>query len=105
MSLQNLILKEFKENHPEATFRQISEMTGIQITRVFRIFNGSKMKINEWEAFQKLSNPSDQGVERGEVLELAQRLLQMISPHGVSEIKYYLGRKYALLEQRGQRCI
>lgn len=52
-SYQNTILKNFRKTFPNKTLKTISAETGIQMTRVFRIMNGSEMKIGEYEAFEK----------------------------------------------------
>lgn len=54
MSVQVLILKLFKEAYPNAKLKDISDKTGIQITRVFRLMNGAEMKVSELESFQSL---------------------------------------------------
>ncbi|MBD65243.1 MAG: hypothetical protein CME62_08550 [Halobacteriovoraceae bacterium] len=54
MSLQQQVLKLYKENFPTSTLQSISDQTGIQITRVFRIFNGAEMKVTEYETFQRI---------------------------------------------------
>lgn len=53
MTLQNKTLQRYRQFYPEETLRQISDRTGIQITRVFRLFNGKTMKVGELEAFEK----------------------------------------------------
>lgn len=50
--LQTAIIDSYKKKFPNDKLRHISEKTSIQITRVFRILNGSEMKISEYEAFQ-----------------------------------------------------
>jgi hypothetical protein len=52
MSLQQNVIKNYRTKFPEHTLKEVSERTGIQITRVFRIFNGSEMKLKEYESFQ-----------------------------------------------------
>lgn len=56
MSVQKIVLKQFHESYPNAKLREISDKTGIQITRVFRILNGAEMKVSELESFQSISN-------------------------------------------------
>lgn len=58
MSVQTIVLKQFREIYPNAKLKEISAKTGIQITRVFRLLNGAEMKVSELESFQKLiENP------------------------------------------------
>lgn len=52
MNYQESILKRYREAFPDKTLKSISKETGIQMTRVFRIFNGYEMKLKEYEAFE-----------------------------------------------------
>jgi hypothetical protein len=56
MSLQNKTIQRYRLFFPQETLRQVSERTGIQITRVFRLFNGKNMKVGELEAFESAVN-------------------------------------------------
>lgn len=49
--LQQAILRQYQEHFPGLTYRAIAEHTGIQLTRIFRIINGSEMKLREYEIF------------------------------------------------------
>lgn len=60
MSIQKIVLKQFHEKYPHAKLREISDHTGIQITRVFRILNGAEMKVSELESFQNLTTNNQQ---------------------------------------------
>lgn len=77
MSVQNIVLQQLKETHPQAKLKDISQKTGIQITRVFRILNGAEMKVSEWEKFQKLTK-SHNGID--EFLNTAKTYALKISP-------------------------
>ena len=56
---QKIILNEFKKAFGDQSYRSISKITGIQNTRVFRIFNGSEMRISEAEVFLSLISKKD----------------------------------------------
>jgi hypothetical protein len=53
MSLQSRVLKEYRQQYPLHTLREISALTGIQLTRVFRLMNGAAMKLEEFEQFSE----------------------------------------------------
>lgn len=53
MSLQNKTIERYRVLFPNDTLREISQRTGIQITRVFRLLNGKTMKIIEFEAMDE----------------------------------------------------
>lgn len=52
MTLQNKTIQRYRLFFPQETLREVSARTGIQITRVFRLFNGKAMKVEELEAFE-----------------------------------------------------
>ncbi len=54
MSLQKKTINRYRHFFPEDTLREVSARTGIQITRIFRLFNGKNMKVAELEAFQNI---------------------------------------------------
>lgn len=56
MKLQSKVLDRFKKNYPDLSYKQISNLTGIEKSRVFRIFNGSELKISELEIFDNLNH-------------------------------------------------
>lgn len=51
MNFQKSILDEYLKGFKKPTLKLISEDTGIQLTRVFRILNGAVMHLNEFEIF------------------------------------------------------
>ena len=56
MQLQKLTIARYQVMYPEDSLREISKKTGIQLTRLFRIMNGSEMRISEYEQFEKVFN-------------------------------------------------
>ena len=54
MTLQNKTIQRYRQFFPQETLREVSARTGIQITRVFRLFNGKAMKVGELEAFERV---------------------------------------------------
>lgn len=56
MTLQQKTLRRYRTLFPSEQLRVTSARTGIQITRVFRLFNGKTMKVGELEAFQRVIN-------------------------------------------------
>lgn len=52
MSLQIKTITRYRQLFPGETLREVSARTGIQITRVFRLFGGKTMKVGELEAFE-----------------------------------------------------
>jgi hypothetical protein len=56
MTLQQKTLLKYRTYFPSEPLRVTSARTGIQITRVFRLFSGKTMKVGELEAFEKAIN-------------------------------------------------
>lgn len=56
MTLQEKTLQRYRLLFPNQPLREVSARTGIQITRVFRLFNGKVMKVGELEAFEQAIN-------------------------------------------------
>lgn len=56
MTLQKKTLFRYRQHFPNETLRETSVRTGIQITRVFRLFSGKNMKVGELEAFEAAVN-------------------------------------------------
>lgn len=50
MNLQKLTLNYLKQAYPGITLREIATQTGLEQTRVFRIFKGHEMKLSEYQA-------------------------------------------------------
>ena len=54
MSLEQQILLELRKEYPKDGYRVFSDKTGIQLTRIFRLFNGAKMRVEEYEKLMHL---------------------------------------------------
>ncbi len=94
MNLQKTILDQYMLLNQYPTLKKISVDTGIQQTRVFRLLNGSLMKLAEYEIFLlKVKNMMgmNQGLE-----ELAQDCFNKLSPQSISEIEHFMQRKMAI---------
>jgi len=98
MSLQSHILSEYRHQFPRHTLREISHVTGIQLTRVFRILNGAPMKLDEFErfhqaldsdqfipteqsAFQKATTKANRTLTQGDLGKLAQLIERHLKWH------------------------
>ena len=73
------------------TLKKIADDTGIQLTRVFRLLNGSTMKLSEYQIFQQKVK---------EKMGLSDTLEQIafdcslkLSPEAIKDIEVYLKRK------------
>lgn len=95
MNLQKRIIRDFKEYYPNHTLKMISDETGIQITRVFRIFNGQEMKLKEFEALNEKIEEKKK-TKDSELLNLVEEGLTLLSNETLNEIKFSLMRKLSM---------
>ena len=96
--LQDAILAKYKKTYPEHTLNEISKVTNIQITRVFRIFNGYEMKVSEFEAFE---NALMKG-KRKEFINLADECFQSLSDERITYFKALLKSSMRLAQAKNQ---
>tara|TARA_B100001971_G_C18268024_1_gene596413 strand:- start:94461 stop:94820 length:360 start_codon:yes stop_codon:yes gene_type:complete len=94
MNLQKEIIAKFNRQFPNATLKEVSKKTGIQITRVFRIINGYEMKVSEYERFYQVLT-QDQNRDSCEHLDLYLKYLKTLSHH----------KKKALEEKYSQKIL
>lgn len=73
--LQKSILLDYRDHFPKESLREVSEKTQIQLTRIFRIFNGSTMKLDEYE---KMKNQLPRN-HQSEIEELALKCKEQLS--------------------------
>ncbi len=71
----------------------ISIDTGIQVTRVFRIMNGSKMKLNEYEIFkQRIDTKIVRKSTKTQLQNLVSEIQKKLSQKEILEIEVLLKR-------------
>lgn len=91
MDLQRTILNRYLELNEKPTLKKIAKDTGIQLTRVFRILNGSTMKLSEYQIINK---KVQEKLGLQESLEsLASECEKILSPEAISDLEVYLKRK------------
>ncbi len=91
MNLQQSILDEYLSHFKKPTLKQISDDTGIQLTRVFRILNGAVMHLNEYETFyNRVQERKLGGVKLEELIKECQVKL---SSEVLAEIKDAIQKK------------
>lgn len=87
MSLQEITIKRYFNHYPNQSLREVSANTNIQITRVFRLLNGSQMKLNEYEAFEDAINKKNisQHNSTDDFLTTTKECLQKLSESKLNE--------------------
>ncbi|MBC7428078.1 MAG: hypothetical protein H7336_05675 [Bacteriovorax sp.] len=91
MDLQQTILDQYMLLNGKPTLKKISADTGIQLTRIFRILNGSTMKLSEYQIFNKKVKEKMGLTEGLEVVALECSL--RLSPEAIKDLEVYLKRK------------
>lgn len=94
MDLQMRVINRYFKIFGKKTLKEISTHTGIQITRVFRILNGSEMKLSEFSVFYSLVN-AKLGTA-GELIESAMESRFLLSDGALSEMDDAFKRKIKL---------
>jgi hypothetical protein len=94
MNLQKTILKQYMLLNQEPTLKRIATDTGIQQTRVFRLLNGSLMKLSEYEIFHKKVQEK-MGLTNG-LESLAQECFKNLKTESIKEIETFMHRKMAI---------
>jgi hypothetical protein len=94
MTLQQKTLHRYRQLFPNKPLREISACTGIQITRVFRLFNGKIMKVGELEAFEKAINEKiNQNPQAKKLTNLIEEASAMLTNEELRNISDYVARK------------
>lgn len=94
MSLQNKTIQRYRLFFPQETLREVSARTGIQITRVFRLFNGKTMKVGELEAFEKaVSDKLAETPNYSRLNRLVEEASLLLTNEEVGRIADYMERK------------
>lgn len=91
MELQKIVLEQYMVLNNNPTLQKISKDTGIQLTRVFRIFNGSHMKLSEYQMFQRKVKEKMGLTDTLEAIAFDCSL--KLSPAAIKEIEIFLKRK------------
>lgn len=94
MELQKIVLGQYMLLNQNPTLKNISTDTGIQITRVFRLFNGATMKLSEYQVFQQRVREKMGLSDSLEAIALDCSL--KLSPEAIKEIETLLKRKIEL---------
>ena len=94
MDIQKTILNQYMLLSDKPTLKEISQDTGIQITRVFRLFNGSTMKLYEYQVFKQRVKEKLGLTESLEAMAFECSLC--LSPDAIRELEIFLKRKIDL---------
>lgn len=91
MDLQMTILNQYMLLNNKPTLKKISADTGIQLTRIFRLFNGSTMKLSEYQVFNRKVKEK-MGLTDG-LEAMAFECSLKLSPEAIKDLEVFLKRK------------
>jgi len=92
----SLLLNEFRNLFGGIPYKEISEMTGIQITRVFRIFQKKEMRANEFAIFKRLVMEKKYG--KGNVLIELEEYGHVLRERALKRIEEILKKEIKLIQ-------
>ncbi|MBT3235562.1 MAG: hypothetical protein HN353_06405 [Bdellovibrionales bacterium] len=99
-TLQQSLLKRYHSLFGDKTYRQIAHDSGIQLSRVYRIFNGSEMKIGEYQSLLEQMNGKSRDQVR--VISLTLQCMTQLSQKGQVELERLLQRRVYLSQLQYQ---
>jgi hypothetical protein len=97
MNLQQITLLRYRHCYPHDTLKEISLKTDINFTRIFRLFNGHSMKVEELEIFEKLIRLSQKYGSKNEQLKSTfDEILPHLNHEDMESLHHHLRRKLFL---------
>lgn len=94
MNKQQIIIQRYRQLFPQETLRETSIRTNIQITRVFRLFNGKPMKVKEFEVFENIIQKKvAEKPEMARLSSLMEEAFAILSKYELNKIYEYVARK------------
>lgn len=99
---QKKVLDQFMSLYEKPTLALMSQMTGIQQTRCFRILNGAELKYSEYLKLKELIGKKSTELNGG-LSELTERCLLELSEQALKEIGELCERKLLFKELQANR--
>jgi signal recognition particle GTPase len=94
LMLQKVIMDQFQKKFSNPTYKEMVELTGIEQTRLFRIKNGTAMRLEEFEKILKLMS------ETSNPMNLFFDCYKYLDQKTLSEVEQSISRKIALAKLR-----
>jgi hypothetical protein len=94
MSSQQKVINRYRQIFPNETLRETSARTGIQITRVFRLLSGKRMRVEELEAFERaIHSKLAENPDQKRLASLIEEALAVLGPDELGRITDFVERK------------
>lgn len=94
MKFQESILQQYMKLTGNVTLKSISNDTGLQMTRIFRLLNGAEMKLNEYRKF--FWKIQDRCGLKSDLQNLVDECVLRLPIGPIKEIEQILSRKLKL---------
>jgi len=101
--LQEKTLRDFYQKYNNPTLKIVSKLTGIQMTRVFRLSNGSKMKLEEYEIFKRLI--VEERAEESELTNLIMKFEKIAKQSSIDQVSNLLTRNIKIWELKNNNPV
>ncbi len=98
MDLQKTIFKKYFEAKGKKTLREMAEETGINLSRIFRLLNGCKMRLDEYEKFDVVIK----GNNKNQLKDLIEDCDKKLSVITLKEIEMFINRKIDLWQLQNE---
>ena len=102
MQLQEKTIATYMDLYKKPSFRKISEDTGINLTRVFRLVNGAPMKLEEYSLFEK--KILEKSCANPDFVLKANECFQKLDFGAKKEIEGLMSRLLKKMELRSRHC-
>ncbi len=93
MQTQTYLLAKLKKCYPHLSYRQISARSGIQLTRLFRLFHGAEMKLGEYERLSGLCESEGKAPDHAKFSHLAKSCLSRLAPRRLERLSLTMARQ------------
>lgn len=93
MNLQTLTLTYVRQAYPGITLREIATQTGLELTRIFRIFKGHEMKLSEYQILNTFIEKKGRKTSVIKLQRLLDESLEVLDDKTINEIFLVLERK------------
>lgn len=90
------LLKRFNAEYGKLTYREMADITGLNISRLFRLQNGAAMKVSEMLTFKKLIG--QKAYSENSLREIFEMCLEKMSFKAQRDLELMLLRKLSLAD-------
>lgn len=93
---QTKLLTRFKEIYKNPTYKEMSDISNINLTRIFRLNNGFEMKMSEYLKIKKCID--DKIAQSSNVQFVFNQCIENLSVNVLKEIEKFCSRKLEIKE-------